>query len=244
MSRRCSVSRRRGRIRRDDGAGRVDDATTVPIDGATPIEIDLTGQVCSDSIGTYIYSGFGGQVDFIRGAARSNGGLPIVAFTSTTKDDSISRIVPVLSRGDGVPGFDHPSYPDGDPRAGPLFELAAASGAQRLTSMIALRDTMSLVGQRPNVDFALVALAEVQIAVGDMVPAAETLGRVIDGDPDAETPAGQRAQTVAAAALIRPSGVTSRASMASTVATTTACMRPFITQLAKVFMGSFRQPAR
>ncbi len=66
------------------------------------LQIDLTGQVCADSIGTRFYSGVGGQVDFIRGAARSKGGKPIVAFTSTAKGDSISRIVPTLTQGAGV----------------------------------------------------------------------------------------------------------------------------------------------
>jgi acyl-CoA hydrolase len=66
------------------------------------IEIDLTGQVCSDSIGSYIYSGFGGQVDFIRGAARSRGGRPIIALPSTAKGGELSRIVPFLKQGAGV----------------------------------------------------------------------------------------------------------------------------------------------
>ncbi len=66
------------------------------------IEIDLTGQVCSDSIGTKFYSGIGGQVDFIRGAARSEGGKPIIALPSSTKDEKISRIVPMLKPGAGV----------------------------------------------------------------------------------------------------------------------------------------------
>jgi len=66
------------------------------------IEVDLTGQVCSDSIGTRIYSGFGGQVDFIRGAARSKGGKPIIALPSTAKKGEISRIVPYLKHGAGV----------------------------------------------------------------------------------------------------------------------------------------------
>lgn len=66
------------------------------------IEVDLTGQVCSDSIGTYIFSGFGGQVDFIRGAARSRGGKPIIALPSTAKNGEVSRIVPVLKPGAGV----------------------------------------------------------------------------------------------------------------------------------------------
>lgn len=66
------------------------------------IEVDLTGQVCSDSIGTRIYSGFGGQVDFIRGAAQSKGGKPIIALPSTAKGGEISKIVPTLHVGAGV----------------------------------------------------------------------------------------------------------------------------------------------
>jgi len=66
------------------------------------VEVDLTGQVCSDSIGPYIYSGFGGQVDFIRGAARSKGGRPIIALPSTAKSGTMSRIVPYLKQGAGV----------------------------------------------------------------------------------------------------------------------------------------------
>ncbi|MCX6623145.1 MAG: 4-hydroxybutyrate CoA-transferase [Acidobacteria bacterium] len=66
------------------------------------IEVDLTGQVCADSMGTKIHSGIGGQVDFIRGAARSRGGLPIIAVQSTAKNDTISRITPFLKQGAGV----------------------------------------------------------------------------------------------------------------------------------------------
>jgi acyl-CoA hydrolase len=66
------------------------------------IEVDITGQVCSDSIGAKIYSGFGGQVDFIRGAANSKGGKPIIALPSTTKHGTLSRIVPQLKPGAGV----------------------------------------------------------------------------------------------------------------------------------------------
>ncbi len=66
------------------------------------LQIDLTGQVCSDSIGNQFYSGIGGQVDFIRGASRSKGGKPIIAISSTAKHDTISRIVPMLSPGAGV----------------------------------------------------------------------------------------------------------------------------------------------
>jgi 4-hydroxybutyrate CoA-transferase len=66
------------------------------------LQIDLTGQVCSDSIGSQFYSGIGGQVDFLRGASRSKGGKPIIAISSTAKDGAISRIVPTLSPGAGV----------------------------------------------------------------------------------------------------------------------------------------------
>ena len=66
------------------------------------IEVDLTGQVCSDSIGPQVYSGFGGQVDFIRGAARSKGGKPVIALPSTAKHGEQSRIVPFLKQGAGV----------------------------------------------------------------------------------------------------------------------------------------------
>jgi acetyl-CoA hydrolase len=66
------------------------------------IEIDITGQVCADSIGTKIFSGIGGQVDFIRGAAHSEGGKPIIALPSITKDGEVSRIVTQLKPGAGV----------------------------------------------------------------------------------------------------------------------------------------------
>jgi len=65
------------------------------------VEVDLTGQICADSIGTYHYSGVGGQMDFIRGASLSPGGKPIIALPSTTKK-GISRIVPFLKQGAGV----------------------------------------------------------------------------------------------------------------------------------------------
>ncbi|MBD3616399.1 MAG: acetyl-CoA hydrolase/transferase family protein [Gracilimonas sp.] len=65
------------------------------------VEVDLTGQVCADSIGTYHYSGVGGQMDFIRGASLSPGGKPIIALPSTT-NKGISRIVPFLKQGAGV----------------------------------------------------------------------------------------------------------------------------------------------
>jgi len=66
------------------------------------LEVDLTGQVCADSLGTKFFSGVGGQVDFNRGAARSRGGKAIIALPSTARDSSISRIVCHLSPGAGV----------------------------------------------------------------------------------------------------------------------------------------------
>jgi 4-hydroxybutyrate CoA-transferase len=72
----------------------------VAINGA--LQVDLTGQVCADSLGTRPYSGFGGQLDFIRGAARSQGGVPIIALPSTARGGTVSRIAPVLEPGAGV----------------------------------------------------------------------------------------------------------------------------------------------
>lgn len=66
------------------------------------IQVDLTGQVCADSIGHRIYSGIGGQMDFIRGAALSRGGKPILAFRSTAVGGTVSRIVSELAPGSGV----------------------------------------------------------------------------------------------------------------------------------------------
>jgi 4-hydroxybutyrate CoA-transferase len=66
------------------------------------LQVDLTGQVCSDSIGNQFYSGIGGQVDFLRGASRSKGGKAIIAISSVAKNGAISRIVPTLSPGAGV----------------------------------------------------------------------------------------------------------------------------------------------
>ena len=65
------------------------------------VEVDLTGQVCADSIGHRIISGVGGQMDFMRGARTSDGGKPIIALTSRTRR-GISRIVPTLRPGAGV----------------------------------------------------------------------------------------------------------------------------------------------
>jgi acyl-CoA hydrolase len=79
-------------IRKNDGVVAVNSA----------LQIDLTGQVCADSIGHRIYSGIGGQMDFIRGAALSRGGKPIIALPSTAKGGTVSRIAHELAPGAGV----------------------------------------------------------------------------------------------------------------------------------------------
>jgi 4-hydroxybutyrate CoA-transferase len=66
------------------------------------LQIDLTGQVCADSLGHHIYSGIGGQMDFIRGAALSPGGKAVIALPSTAKGGAVSRVVPELTAGAGV----------------------------------------------------------------------------------------------------------------------------------------------
>lgn len=66
------------------------------------LEVDITGQVCADSVGPILYSGVGGQVDFVRGASRSKGGMSFIALPSTAKNETISRIVPMLKPGAGV----------------------------------------------------------------------------------------------------------------------------------------------
>lgn len=66
------------------------------------LEVDVTGQVCADSIGPQLYSGVGGQLDFVRGASRSAGGMSFIALPSTAKGGEISRVVPQLKPGAGV----------------------------------------------------------------------------------------------------------------------------------------------
>ncbi|MFQ5462243.1 MAG: acetyl-CoA hydrolase/transferase C-terminal domain-containing protein, partial [Phycisphaerae bacterium] len=66
------------------------------------LQVDLTGQVCADSLGTKFYSGIGGQVDFIRGASMCPGGRPIIALPSTARGGQVSRIATTLSEGAGV----------------------------------------------------------------------------------------------------------------------------------------------
>jgi acyl-CoA hydrolase len=69
---------------------------------SSALEIDLTGQVCSDSMGYLFYSGIGDQVDFLRGSSMSKGGFSIIALPSTARNGSVSRIVSHLSEGAGV----------------------------------------------------------------------------------------------------------------------------------------------
>ncbi len=69
---------------------------------SSALEVDLTGQICTDSVGHLFYSGIGDQVDFIRGSAMSRGGFSIIAMPSTAKNGKVSRIVPHLSEGAGV----------------------------------------------------------------------------------------------------------------------------------------------
>ena len=88
----CDHTNDTARIRRNDNVVAINSA----------IEVDLSGQVCADSIGHRIYSGIGGQMDFIRGSALSLGGKPIIGLPSTAARGKVSRIVPTLAPGAGV----------------------------------------------------------------------------------------------------------------------------------------------
>ncbi|MFO7564145.1 MAG: acetyl-CoA hydrolase/transferase C-terminal domain-containing protein [Enhygromyxa sp.] len=102
------------------------------------IQIDLSGQVCADSMGVRPFSGIGGQVDFIRGAARSKGGRPIIALPSTAKHGQLSRIVSTLRPGAGV------VTSRGDVRfvvtEHGVADLYAKPISQRAASLIAIAD--------------------------------------------------------------------------------------------------------
>ena len=88
----CDVTNDTARIRRHPRMTAINSA----------IQVDLTGQVCADSIGSRVYSGVGGQMDFMRGAALAPGGKAIIALPATAKDGTLSRIVPSLLPGAGV----------------------------------------------------------------------------------------------------------------------------------------------
>jgi len=104
------------------------------------IEVDLTGQVCSDSIGPRLYSGVGGQVDFIYGASRSKGGVPIIALpsTATIKGQLVSKIVPMLKLGAGVVTTrSHVRYIVTEHGVADLYAKTIRQRAQALTAIAA-----------------------------------------------------------------------------------------------------------
>ncbi len=102
------------------------------------IEVDLTGQVCADSIGPKLYSGVGGQLDFIYGASLSDGGVPIIALPATAKGGSLSRIVPMLKQGAGVvTSRYHVHYVVTEYGVADLYGKTIRQRAQALTSVAA-----------------------------------------------------------------------------------------------------------
>ena len=108
------------------------------------IQLDLTGQVCADSIGTRIYSGVGGQMDFMRGASLSPGGKPIMALTSRT-GKGLSRIVPVLNAGAGVTTTrSHVHYVATEYGAVDVFGKTLRERAELLTSIAHPEDRAAL----------------------------------------------------------------------------------------------------
>jgi acetyl-CoA hydrolase len=113
------------------------------------IEVDLTGQVCADSIGPRLYSGVGGQIDFIYGAARSRGGVPIIALPSTLRrpdGSTISRIVAMLKTGAGVVTTrNHVHYVVSEYGIADLYGKTIAQRAEALIAIAApeFRDELS-----------------------------------------------------------------------------------------------------
>lgn len=100
------------------------------------LEVDLTGQVCADSMGHYFYSGVGGQLDFIRGAGRSEGGVPIIALPATAKRGEVSRIVPELKPGAGVTtGRNDVHYVVTEYGAADLFGVPVSERVKRLINI-------------------------------------------------------------------------------------------------------------
>ncbi|MEN0060326.1 MAG: acetyl-CoA hydrolase/transferase C-terminal domain-containing protein [Bdellovibrio sp.] len=101
------------------------------------IEVDITGQVCADSIGSHIYSGIGGQMDFMRGSALSKGGKPIIALTSKT-NKGISKITPYLKQGAGVTTTRaHVHYVVTEHGVAPLFGKTLKERSQALIKIAA-----------------------------------------------------------------------------------------------------------
>jgi len=100
------------------------------------LQIDMSGQVCAESIGFDIYSGFGGQLDFVRGAARSKGGKPIIAIPSTARKGTLSRITPALDSGAGVVTTRaHVHYVVTEFGAVNMFGMSIQKRAQELTAI-------------------------------------------------------------------------------------------------------------
>jgi acetyl-CoA hydrolase len=102
------------------------------------IEVDLTGQVCADSIGARLYSGIGGQLDFVYGASRSEGGIPIIALPATALGGKASRIVPTLKPGAGVTtGRNHVRYVVTEHGVAPLYGKTIRQRARALIDIAA-----------------------------------------------------------------------------------------------------------
>jgi acetyl-CoA hydrolase len=120
------------------------------------IEVDLTGQVCADSIGPRLYSGVGGQVDFIYGAARSRGGVPIIALPSRVRKKdgrSLSKIVPMLQAGAGVVTTrNHVHYVVTEYGAADLYGKTIAQRAEALIAIAApdFRDELREAARKLN----------------------------------------------------------------------------------------------
>jgi acyl-CoA hydrolase/GNAT superfamily N-acetyltransferase len=125
------------------------------------LQIDLTGQVCADSIGTRFYSGIGGQVDFIRGAARSRGGRSIIALPSTAQGGTVSRIVPVLAEGAGVVTT-----------RGDVFTVVTEHGVAELRGRTVRERALALIGiAHPDFRDELLAAAKARRIVAlDQIP--------------------------------------------------------------------------
>lgn len=117
------------------------------------IEVDLTGQVCADSIGPKLYSGVGGQLDFIYGASRSEGGVPIIALPATARRDTLSRIVPMLKQGAGVvTSRYHVHYVVTEHGVADLYGKTIRQRAQALTRIAApqFRDELTRAAKELN----------------------------------------------------------------------------------------------
>ncbi|MCC7359533.1 MAG: acetyl-CoA hydrolase/transferase family protein [Anaerolineales bacterium] len=122
------------------------------------IEVDLTGQVCADSIGPRLYSGVGGQADFIYGAARSAGGLPIIALPSTTRPKNgqapISRITAMLKCGAGVTTTrNHVRFIVTEHGVAELYGKTIAQRAQALINIAAPEQRAELVSQARQLNY-------------------------------------------------------------------------------------------